>query len=193
MPMLLRFALSGSPCQGSLSQLGPASFATRLDGEPRQLGVVASEPGRLRLQIDGLAGTAVWQRDGNVLRFHWAGRPWLAVDASRAASARDADAASDGQLRASMNGRVVAVLVAVGDTVVAGQPMLTLEAMKMEHVHAAPCAGRVAALHVSLGEQVAGHRVVAEVLPEGLAAGAAVAAARPTDPSADPPAAIPSA
>ena len=64
-----------------------------------------------------------------------------------------------------MNGRVVALQVSIGDVVSAGQPLLTLEAMKMEHVHAAPCAGRVAALHVSLGEQVTAHRVVVEIEP----------------------------
>ena len=47
--------------------------------------------------------------------------------------------------------------------VAAGQPLLTLEAMKMEHVHAAPCAGVVSALHVVLGEQVAAQRVLAEL------------------------------
>ena len=37
-----------------------------------------------------------------------------------------------------MNGRVVAVLVKPGERVAAGQPVMTLEAMKMEHVHTAP-------------------------------------------------------
>jgi biotin carboxyl carrier protein len=36
-----------------------------------------------------------------------------------------------------MNGRVVAVLVKPGEQVTAGQPVMTLEAMKMEHVHTA--------------------------------------------------------
>ena len=36
-----------------------------------------------------------------------------------------------------MNGRVVAVLVKPGEKVAAGQPVMTLEAMKMEHVHTA--------------------------------------------------------
>ena len=58
---------------------------------------------------------------------------------------------------------VVAVLAAVGDMVEAGQPIVTLEAMKMEHVHAAPVAGKLTALHVSNGEQVAASRVVAEI------------------------------
>ena len=69
----------------------------------------------------------------------------------------------DGLLRASMNGRVVALLAAEGDTVSAGQPLVTLEAMKMEHVHCAPRAGRVAALHVAVGTQVAARHIVAEI------------------------------
>ena len=62
-----------------------------------------------------------------------------------------------------MNGRVVAVMTAVGDMVEAGQPMVTLEAMKMEHIHAAPVAGKVIALHVKTGDQVAASRVVVEI------------------------------
>ena len=99
------------------------------------------------------------------------------LDTSRTAAAQaGGKGRHDGKLRASMNGRVVALQVAVGDTVTAGQPLLTLEAMKMEHVHAAPRAGRVAALHVSLGDQVAAHRVVIEVEVEIVAAAVAVAA-----------------
>jgi geranyl-CoA carboxylase alpha subunit len=78
------------------------------------------------------------------------------------AVARAGDGGGDGLLRASMNGRVIALLVAEGDAVAAGQPLVTLEAMKMEHVHCAPRAGRVA-LHVAVGAQVAARHVVAEI------------------------------
>ena len=64
-----------------------------------------------------------------------------------------------------MNGRVVAVLAAVGERVAAGQAIVTIEAMKMEHLHAAPLAGTVKALHVAVGEQVPARRVVAEIEP----------------------------
>ncbi len=175
MPMLQRFKLDGVACQGTLSQAGPLQFSTRLDGEVCALAVLADThlpgTGQVRVQIDGLADTAVWQRDGATLRFHFAGRAWGVVDHSRAAAAQaGAKGHQDGKLRASMNGRVVALQVAVGDTVVAGQPLLTLEAMKMEHVHTAPRAGRVSALHVSLGEQVAAHRVLIEVAGDVAAA-----------------------
>ena len=171
MPMLQRFKLDGVACQGTLSQTGPLQFSSQLDAETCTLVVVADShapgAGQLRVQIDGLAQSAVWQRDGAMLRFHFAGRAWGVLDTKLAAAAQAGGKGQhDGKLRASMNGRVVALQVAVGDSVSVGQPLLTLEAMKMEHMHAAPRAGRVAALHVGLGDQVAAQRVLVEVVVE---------------------------
>jgi propionyl-CoA carboxylase alpha chain len=53
-----------------------------------------------------------------------------------------------------MPGAVVRIAVSVGDTVAAGQPLMWLEAMKMEHAVCAPAAGRVAEIGVGLGAQV---------------------------------------
>ncbi|WP_340646263.1 acetyl/propionyl/methylcrotonyl-CoA carboxylase subunit alpha [Phenylobacterium sp.] len=64
------------------------------------------------------------------------------------------DMAGDAQVRSPMPGKVVAVAVSVGDTVVRGQALLTLEAMKMEHALTAPFDGEVEALNVSVGDQV---------------------------------------
>ncbi|MBC7730012.1 MAG: ATP-grasp domain-containing protein, partial [Microbacteriaceae bacterium] len=189
MPMLQRFKLDGVACQGTLSQTGPLQFSSQLDGETCSLVVVADThapgAGQVRVQIDGLAQTVAWQRDGATLRCHFAGRAWNVLDTSRAAAAQAGGKGQHGgKLRASMNGRVVALLAAVGDTVSAGQPLLTLEAMKMEHVHGAPCAGRVVALHVGLGEQVAAHRVLVEVEVEVEAVTPVLAVAAPAPASA---------
>ncbi len=62
-----------------------------------------------------------------------------------------------------MNGRVVAVLVKPGERVAAGQPVMTLEAMKMEHVHAAGIAGTISAIDVAEGEQVTTGKIVVEI------------------------------
>ena len=53
-----------------------------------------------------------------------------------------------------MPGRVTAVEVAEGETVAAGQRLLTLEAMKMEHALTAPFDGIVAELSAAAGQQV---------------------------------------
>jgi propionyl-CoA carboxylase alpha chain len=71
-----------------------------------------------------------------------------------------------GSLLAPMPGTVVRLGVAVGDQVEAGQPLLWLEAMKMEHVLSAPAAGIVAELPVAAGQQVEVGRVLAVVKPE---------------------------
>jgi propionyl-CoA carboxylase alpha chain len=59
-----------------------------------------------------------------------------------------------GSLIAPMPGAVVRVAVAVGDPVAQGQPLLWLEAMKMEHQISAPADGVVSELNVSPGQQV---------------------------------------
>ncbi|MGB3865974.1 MAG: acetyl-CoA carboxylase biotin carboxyl carrier protein subunit, partial [Xanthobacteraceae bacterium] len=69
----------------------------------------------------------------------------------------------DGKVRAALNGRVVAVLVQPGDAVKAGQPVVTLEAMKMEHVHSAPVSGIITEIGVAEGEQVTTGHIVAVI------------------------------
>jgi propionyl-CoA carboxylase alpha chain len=56
---------------------------------------------------------------------------------------------------APMPGTVVRVAVAVGAAVEPGQPLVWLEAMKMEHVVVAPARGTVTELPVTVGQQVA--------------------------------------
>jgi propionyl-CoA carboxylase alpha chain len=64
-----------------------------------------------------------------------------------------------------MPGSVLAVHVAVGAAVEAGDPIVTLEAMKMEHVVAAPFAGTVAELRVRRADQVTRGQTLAILEP----------------------------
>jgi propionyl-CoA carboxylase alpha chain len=70
-----------------------------------------------------------------------------------------------GSLTAAMPGLVLAVHVSAGDRVHAGQPVLTLEAMKMEHAVTAATDGTVAELRVGAGVHVDGGAVLAVVEP----------------------------
>ena len=63
-------------------------------------------------------------------------------------------AASDGVILSPMPGRIIAVEVAAGDSVIKGQKLVTLEAMKMEHSLTAPFDGVVAELNAETGAQV---------------------------------------
>jgi acetyl-CoA/propionyl-CoA carboxylase biotin carboxyl carrier protein len=69
-------------------------------------------------------------------------------------------------LTAPMPGTVTVVKVAVGDHVTAGQSLLVVEAMKMEHVISAPHSGTVAELDVKAGATVAMDQVLAVVAPD---------------------------
>jgi propionyl-CoA carboxylase alpha chain len=71
-----------------------------------------------------------------------------------------------GSLLAPMPGTVTRVAVGEGDRVAEGQPLLWMEAMKMEHTIAAPAAGVVTELPVSAGEQVEVGAVLAVVKEE---------------------------
>jgi len=74
-----------------------------------------------------------------------------------------ADRVAAGSLLAPMPGSVVAVNVQAGDVVEEGQPLLVLEAMKMQHTIAAPHAGTVTELDVAVGDQVNGGAVLVVV------------------------------
>ena len=87
------------------------------------------------------------------------GRP----DRSPAAVTRAFGAAGSGTLRAPMPGVVVRIIVAAGDRVAARQPLLVLEAMKMEHILESSIDGVVATIACREGLKVAEGDVLIEV------------------------------
>ncbi|HEX8839338.1 MAG TPA: acetyl/propionyl/methylcrotonyl-CoA carboxylase subunit alpha [Sphingomicrobium sp.] len=72
----------------------------------------------------------------------------------------------DGEIEAPMPGKVTAVEVSPGEKVSAGQRLLTLEAMKMEHALTAPFDGRIAELNAAAGAQVTEGQVLVKVEAE---------------------------
>jgi propionyl-CoA carboxylase alpha chain len=75
------------------------------------------------------------------------------------------DAGRAGSTVAPMPGKVVQLLVAVGEVVAAGQPLLTMEAMKMEHLVVSPKAGTVVEVFVVPGQQLDGGQPLVKVDP----------------------------
>ncbi|MFJ8533254.1 acetyl/propionyl/methylcrotonyl-CoA carboxylase subunit alpha [Streptomyces sp. NPDC093591] len=153
----------------------------RLGGEPRPVGfhLRITDPveyvprGAHSVTADRVAVTL----DGVRHTFHRAAAPdgtWLGRDGDAwhvrdhdpvAASLTGAAHAGADSLTAPMPGTVTVVKVAVGDEVAAGQSLLVVEAMKMEHVISAPHAGTVAELDVTPGTTVAMDQVLAVVAP----------------------------
>ncbi|MEU1512365.1 biotin carboxylase N-terminal domain-containing protein [Streptomyces sp. NPDC005811] len=144
----------------------PVGFNFRVPGlepvvhEPRGTHTVTDD--RVSVTLDGVRHTfhraADWLgRDGD----SWQVRDHDPVAASLTGAAH----AGADSLTAPMPGTVTVVKVAVGDEVAAGQSLLVVEAMKMEHVISAPHAGTVAELDVTPGTTVAMDQVLAVVTP----------------------------
>jgi acetyl-CoA/propionyl-CoA carboxylase biotin carboxyl carrier protein len=147
----------------------PPAFPLRvqepLEYAPRGTATVAAD--RVSVTLDGVRHTfhraADWLgRDGDA----WHVRDHDPVAASLT---RSAHAGAD-SLTAPMPGTVTVVKVAVGDEVSAGQSLLVVEAMKMEHVISAPHAGKVTELDVAPGTTVAMDQVLAVIAPHEEAA-----------------------
>ncbi len=143
----------------------PAAASVTVDGAPAVVASVSLDSGHgtatARVVLGGTATTYRFAREGRVLHLGQGGAAWTLTDTGlvRAAAGGAAPAPS---LRSPMPGAVVAVFVGDGQRVDAGDPVLSIEAMKMEHVLRAPHAGTVS-LGVQLGAQVAADEVVATI------------------------------
>ncbi|MEY3259402.1 MAG: hypothetical protein RIT46_231 [Pseudomonadota bacterium] len=125
----------------------------RINSRSRFEAAVDSGGKRYDLSLDGLASSTLSTRliDDQVLVFEdGAVHAFTSWRSHRGDSAQ----ASDGAMLSPMPGRMVAVMVEVGQAVTRGQALVTLEAMKMEHVLTAPFDGTVEQLSVALGDQV---------------------------------------
>jgi propionyl-CoA carboxylase alpha chain len=98
----------------------------------------------------GPAGGVVWVNDPDT-QTAWRELPRFPVEQRPAAA---------GGPVSQVPGTVVAVLVAAGDRVTAGQPLVVLEAMKMEHRALAPTDGVVDRVEVEVGQYVEAHQVL---------------------------------
>jgi 3-methylcrotonyl-CoA carboxylase alpha subunit len=78
-----------------------------------------------------------------------------------------AELPGDGRVKAPMPGQVIAVHVRVGERVRQNQPLLVLEAMKMEHTLLAPLAGVVQSVGCAVGERVVDGADLVEVVAAG--------------------------
>ena len=142
-------------------------YIVRLNGADYRFEIDQLSREAIRFRSDGVTELARFFRNGDHLYFLRQGTTFSVRDLTKSAPASAAASHRDGRIRAAMNGRVVAVLVKQGEHVTAGQPIITLEAMKMEHVHSAPISGKIFTIDVTEGEQVTTGRIIVEVEASG--------------------------
>jgi len=140
---------------------GPG-FAATVEGVEYRVGPTTAGPRaaaaggatveELALEVDGRTVRVLLARVRDRVLVALDGRVYT-FETGEEARAGDAEARS-GAVTAPMPGKVLAVLVAAGDQVEPGQPLVILEAMKMETTLAAEVSGRVAAVHAVTGASV---------------------------------------
>jgi acyl-CoA carboxylase subunit alpha len=123
--------------------------------------LVSATPQKVVLRIDGVDRPFDIARFGEVVFVDSPSGPVQLTVVPR--FAEPGSALQPGSLVAPMPGAVSRLGAAVGDTVTAGQPLVWMEAMKMEHAVTAPKGGVVAELAVAVGQQVELGAVLARV------------------------------
>jgi geranyl-CoA carboxylase alpha subunit len=166
-PIPLRIGVGDAVHEAEIGRERDGSYVADVGGQAQRFDVEELSRDAIRVRRDGVTASAKFLRDGDRLYLQQDGVTLSLCDLTLAAPASAAATGGDGKVRAAMNGRVVAVLVKPGDRVTAGQPVMTLEAMKMEHVHTAGIAGAITAIDVAEGEQVTTGKVVVEITAEG--------------------------
>ena len=145
--------------------------AAMVDGTTHRVTILAAGPHTsiaggavveaLALEIDGRPWRALVARERARLLVSVAGRVFAFETGEAAAGGHET--VGSGTVTAPMPGKIVSVLVAEGDAVVVGQPLVVLEAMKMETTLAAEVAGRVRAVRAVAGATVAAGDVLVEI------------------------------
>ncbi|NBD13092.1 acetyl/propionyl/methylcrotonyl-CoA carboxylase subunit alpha [Corallococcus silvisoli] len=152
--------------RASVRPVAPEQYEVRVGDAGVTLALRWLSAGSAEVEVAGRRRALGYRRAGGTL--------WCSLDGVtrhlRDVSFRppsERERASDGRLRAPMDGRIIRVSAEVGATVKRGDVLVVLEAMKMESSLVAPTDGVVTALNVTVGAQVPARHVVAVVSPEG--------------------------
>lgn len=141
-------------------QVDYRSVRGRLQLTDSSLEVVQVTPDEVRLAIDGVAATYRVTRRGTTT---FVDGPNGSVDLEQIPQFTPPRSTTAGSLLAPMPGVVTSIQVDAGAEVTAGQHLMVLEAMKMQHTITAPTDGTVSSLPVAVGAQVAAGTVLAVI------------------------------
>ena len=112
------------------------------------------------------AGGVFVASDGDLLWVHLNGQTWCLEYRDAVTHLGEAEAKA-GTMRAPMPGSVIAVSIAAGAAVKAGDPVMIIESMKLETVIRAPQDGVVAAVHFGVGDRFDRDAVLVSLVEAG--------------------------
>jgi geranyl-CoA carboxylase alpha subunit len=160
----LKLDLAGAVFSCTVSVLGLRRYRIEGDEGSSELGIVADAGGMVRWQMNGQERSAAYVFAGDTL--HIACGPLDLAVRETLYDVRILEGpggTSETELRAPMNGKVVALLVAEGESVAKGQRLVVVEAMKMQHEVTAGCAGTITRVAVKPGDQVKTRQLLVEL------------------------------
>ena len=143
---------------------GESRIVVDVDGEPVEVLLTGSEPNtedQVRMFVDERPYEVSFDQDRRWIRSKWGIHP---VEVEDLESAQIRPVTGDGRVKAPIPGQISQVLVEVGSEVVVGQPLLILEAMKMENEIRAPRAGTIETINFQAGQVVALNQVLVEIV-----------------------------
>ncbi|MEM7612866.1 MAG: acetyl-CoA carboxylase biotin carboxylase subunit [Pseudomonadota bacterium] len=157
--------VEGVDFEVTITQSGPTdrSQLARVDDREYALAYETTDTS-LKLTLNGHRQSVTWCQHAGAGMLFCGGHvsfSTTAVDVGETAEQQ-----SDGMIRAPMTGKVIAIGVSEGDTVADQQPLLTLEAMKMEHTLNAPYAGHIDRCSCEVGQLVQGGAVLIALSPD---------------------------
>jgi glutaconyl-CoA/methylmalonyl-CoA decarboxylase subunit gamma len=162
--MIFEVTLGDTTTRVSVETKGGRTVVRIGDGPERVVDVARPEARVLSLVLDGRAFDvgAVRTDDGYDVDVQGVRHSVGVIDPRRKAL-RMAAGSGKNALKTTMPGRVVRTLVKEGDTVTAGQPVIVIEAMKMENELKAPRAGAIKRIAVDAGALVEAGTVLVEM------------------------------
>jgi biotin carboxyl carrier protein len=143
---------------------GPARFSLIVDGRQYEVEATLLNASTVQLIADGVVHTLPIARIGDAYHVAIGGEVYV-LTATGAAAGGDNDhpVLAAPQIVAPMPGKILQVLVRAGQAVAAGDGLLILEAMKMEHRMTAEAPATVRAVHVADGQMVDAGAVLVEL------------------------------
>jgi len=149
---VIRLNHAATPIAVALRYRRLGGYVLALPGGDVQATATLGDDGTLIADLGGIRSRAAIALAGSELTVIVQGTAWRfgVVDPFAA----EDEEGGHGGVTSPMPGKVIQVLANAGDAVTKGQPLLILEAMKMEHTIAAPAEGKIAAINAAVGEQV---------------------------------------
>ena len=132
-----------------------------VDDQRFKIRVRRSQPGELSVEVDGVLMHVMFALTPTGVIVDALGH-YAEFESTSAAAAVD-ESLTEGTIVAPMTGKIVQVMVSSGDSVVRGQPVLVLEAMKMELTVSATCDGTMTSVIAQRGQQVRIGTLLAEI------------------------------